>query len=569
MRIDRNLAVSLGFLGVALILYTPFSLIDFDPHHDGYMLAQAIALNDGGLIHLDAFAQYGPMTPWFQSIFTWMFSEVPAIGLRLSNVVVLALTTFVIADFGRNMPSWWPIKQFSGRLAALIWLLTADFFYGVPMLPWSSALATFFALSSIYFFGRASNQPNTQVRTVYFCLAGSLAAATTLTRINVGLPLLALVLVLTLIAIIKKVRIFRSPYFLISYAAFSVFAIGLLATTNSLNAAFEQAVLWPLRWSDASEINPVLNFIIISWNLAQAFLVPITLICLWVVNETLFKDKWPGSKKLAGVTLLLSAITIILTIVFEVSGKPQVPMAIRTMPFAFVEKVALVYQFLTTAGISVTLLLAVIGIYKIFRSNSLETILPNWALIALCGIGFSTIIQISPVADSRHIWWGLPPILLVLINVFSVNSSSFFNFFRNPLVYGLSVLVIFAPLISAFYIFMDRDVIKRSSVAEGMRNFPSEALTIEGAANAVKYFLPEKRTTIFLVDDGYISVADGKYRSQDRNFVSWGPVGSLSSRLKTAENVVIRNDDLASKELLIREEFLLKTKFAKYEIYAK
>lgn len=569
MRFFKSTGVSFLYLAATLVLFTPFSLIDFDAHHDGYMLAQAVAINQGGLIYLDAFAQYGPVTPWFQSLFTGLFSEFPAVGLRFSNVIVLALTTFVVADFGRNMPAWWPIKRFSARLAALIWILTADFFYSVPMLPWSSALATLFGLSSIYFFGRASHQASKHFRVLYFCLGGVAAALTIFTRINVGLPLLLVAIGLAIFAILGKMKIQNAHYFVSAFLATVFMVLMVLGLSGSLKEAINQSVLWPLQWSGASTPNPGETLFQPVLNLFPTFVLPISFVLAWTVNEHLYKDKWDGSKRFSNLTLVGAAISTLAITIFEIAGKSQVPMAIRAMPYSYVEKVALIYQLLVTAGISLAVTLAILGLIKFFRNKNPNERHSAWMLIGLCGVGLATIVQITPVADSRHIWWGLPPLLLLLVNVFSTNSSSFFDFFRNPLVYSLSALLFFAPLIGSSYLIMQREQIGAISSAQGMSNFPGEAKALENVAKLISKNISDSNKVIFLVDDGYLSVADGTYRSLDENFVLWGPSQKFSKRLVGSDYVVLATADKINVDALLQSNFLLITEFEKYSLYGK
>lgn len=569
MTIARSATVSIFYLVAAILLFTPFSLIDFDPHHDGYMLAQAVAINQGGLIYLDAFAQYGPVTPWYQSVFTFLSSEFPAVGLRFSNVLVLALTVFVLADFGRNMPAWWPIKSFSARLAALIWILTADFFYSVPMLPWSSALATLLALSSVYFFGRASNNGTPRIRMFYFSLAGAMAGLTLFTRVNVGLPLLAVVVGMAVFAFLGKIRIQKAQFFAFGFVGAVSLILVFLSTTGSLEEAVKQSLIWPLQWSGAANSNPGITLLQPVLNLFPAFIFPIAFILAWTINDFLFRDKWKGSKKFGQLTLLGSAVSIFATTLFEVAGKSQVPMAIRTMPFPFVEKVALIYQFLVTAGISLALVLGIMAIFKALKRHNPNQTYSNWILLGLCGVGLATIVQITPVADSRHIWWGLPLLLLLLVNAFSVNSSSFFDFFRNPLVYSMSALFLFAPLIGGSNLLIHREQIGKVSIAEGMRNFPDEAKFLEISATELANDVSDRREGIFFVDDGYLSVADGKYRSMDKNFVLWGPSEELTKRLMNAQFVLIATQDEPSAATLLRSSFRVKSEFGKYSLYVR
>ena len=49
----KNYSIILSFL--TFILLIPFSRLDFDYHHDGYMLAQIIGISNGFEIHKEIF----------------------------------------------------------------------------------------------------------------------------------------------------------------------------------------------------------------------------------------------------------------------------------------------------------------------------------------------------------------------------------------------------------------------------------------------------------------------------------------------------------------------------------
>jgi hypothetical protein len=244
-------------------------------------------------------------------------------------------------------------------------------------------------------------------------------------------------------------------------------------------------------------------------------------------------------------------------------------MAIKAMPHPFTEKVALILQFLVAAGITVAILLAGISVLKFIQTNNPKILTKSLGMLSLCGIGFVTILQVTPIADSRHVWWGLPPLLLLLASIFSFHSNNWQNLFRNPLVYTLSALLYFAPLIGSSYLSMPRTQISTPSAANGMLSMNAEALAIEGIANAIHGKIPQTRETLFLVFDGYISVADGHYRSSDPYFVSWGPIPDLNSRLSKAQYVVLENNDEINSEIINKAGFKLISNLTAYSIYKK
>jgi hypothetical protein len=557
------------FAAAAFVIFIPFAILDFDPHHDGYMLAQALSVNQGGFIYTDAFAQYGPGTTWFQSLFTGAFWHMPAVGIRVSNVLVLSLTIFVMADFGRKMPDWWPVNNFSAKLAALIWFFTADVFYSVPMLPWSSALATLLALSTLYLVGRALKQSRGSSRATYLIIAGSFAAYSIFTKLNVGVPLLALIIGLLILSRVKQLPIPNFKYFAFAFISTSLLVIGILQSTNALKESLIQSIIWPLQWSGATKQNLGLNFLYNYWSFSLPFVITLGLITIWTILRYAANSDKRSASKLEIILLIGTTLVLLASTIFELFGKSTMPMAIRAIPYQFVEKVALIIQFLVAAGITVAILLGGISLIKYFQSSDSQILKKSLGMISLCGISFVTILQVTPIADSRHIWWGLPPLLLLLVSIFSFHANRWQNLFRNPLVYTVSALLYFAPLIGLSYLNMPRTQISTPSAANGMLSMNAEAQAIEEIAKAIRGKIPQSRDTLFLVFDGYISVADGHYRSSDPYFVSWGPIPDVNSRLSKAKYVVLENKDEINPEIINKAGFKLMSNLKAYSLYKK
>jgi hypothetical protein len=79
-RLRKNYSIILSFL--TFIFLIPFSRLDFDYHHDGYMLAQIIGISNGYEIHKEIFAQYGPVSPLVYSAFL-LLPLSPALSIRI------------------------------------------------------------------------------------------------------------------------------------------------------------------------------------------------------------------------------------------------------------------------------------------------------------------------------------------------------------------------------------------------------------------------------------------------------------------------------------------------------
>lgn len=177
----------------SFFLLWPFARLDFDRHHDGCMLAQAIAVNHGEAVHADVFAQYGPMTPWLQSVALFLPIG-PGLALRTLNVALVALTVFLLADMGRRTPRNWPVSTAVGWWAAIAWIALADVWIGIPMLPWSSTLAAMLSVATLYCLTKSLHYAEDArvVASAATALAGGLLLGLMpFSRINVGLSAMA------------------------------------------------------------------------------------------------------------------------------------------------------------------------------------------------------------------------------------------------------------------------------------------------------------------------------------------------------------------------------------------
>jgi len=121
--IPRFPAAIVGF-GFLTALW-PFARLDFDRHHDGYMLTAAIAHHTGLDLHREVAMQYGPLTTWTQELFLHL-PIAPAFALRIWTILLLAATAAIIADLGRVAPDSWRLNLWTSSGAAVVWALMCD-----------------------------------------------------------------------------------------------------------------------------------------------------------------------------------------------------------------------------------------------------------------------------------------------------------------------------------------------------------------------------------------------------------------------------------------------------------
>ena len=65
--LESKISVLITFL-IQITYFLIQSKWDPDPHHDGYVYAQALAASEGMVPNRDFFAMYGPLNPFLQGI---------------------------------------------------------------------------------------------------------------------------------------------------------------------------------------------------------------------------------------------------------------------------------------------------------------------------------------------------------------------------------------------------------------------------------------------------------------------------------------------------------------------
>ncbi len=115
-----------------------FSLLSFDPHHDGVMIVPALDVAAGKVIFRDTFSQYGALVHWIQGAAVRLFGPELAV-LKLLTAAVYGLVAVWIDRM------WTPLlgsARYRWINLALFFMLAP--FYLVPFHPWSSVYALFF-----------------------------------------------------------------------------------------------------------------------------------------------------------------------------------------------------------------------------------------------------------------------------------------------------------------------------------------------------------------------------------------------------------------------------------------
>ena len=532
---------------ISFIILLPLTRIEFDRHHDGYMLAQAIAIHDGAVVHRDVFAQYGPVTPWLQSLALYLPLG-PALAIRVLNAAFIALTIYLLADIGRNRATFSPITYSAGLFAATAWFVLSDVLIGVTMLPWPSTLAACVSVASLYFLIRALGYVNGDFHKrarIYALLSGALLGVLLFTKINVGAyTIIAMFIGLTVLEWKSKVFSQRLlPYVAAGSIIIFLGIFSYLQMCGAWDSYISQAVLWPLEWSGSggSSLSQIIEF----GKLLSPQALPVFLVGLVIAIQCKRRGK-PTERfrpwLYTACTLLVGVFVILIEnrSYFDTSQSIGYLLKPNTL---FLQLTIFNYDYLNffiALVIASIISIVLISLWRLLRHQMHLERFGYWLLLTgVAGAGAYTVI---PRWDPRHVWWALPVGMLLLGTTLS-KSRITWRISRNPLwlpIFAICFMAVFSTL----------GTLGHGPLRKGWDESPSTLITAgmllsHDNLNAmvedqrlINKYIGDGKLAVFLVPDGDLSVLSGKYQSIDAAFVDWGIEFDLQARLRNKPVVV-------------------------------
>jgi hypothetical protein len=535
----------------SFIVLWPFARLDFDRHHDGYMLAQALAVHQGGAIHGDAFAQYGPVTPWLQSAALFLPMG-PALALRTLNVALIAVTVFLLADMGRNSPKSWPVSRAVGCWAAVAWILLADVWIAFSMLPWSSTLTALLSVATLYLLTRSlrfAEDGRTRAASVSGLAGGALLGLMPFTRINVGLSAVAVCLVVAALtfAVERGSKRTLVKFFVLGTFLSSLTVVLVLFSTHSLDDFYYQAFEWPLTWGP--EASGRLNTATVIMKAFAFQAMPVGLVCgvLFLqlrvrgVQHRLVVSK-PGVKVF---TVLIGLITLVwensqLFLLFQASSR-----RVGFLKYLRLSNVDFI-DFFAVLAIALTVIVCLTQLSKAVHGQTPTQKLIPWLLLG--GLAISGLTQVIPTWDARHVWWAAPVGLLLVFSVLQ-KITKLNTLTDNPLILPLVGVVAVAVVSGAADLTAERVSGPQGTIIEGMRVSRTNLNQIGQDSQFLTQELPPNQPAVYLVNDGDLSILDGKYRSADSYFVAWGGSPKVQSRTVGGAPVVVQRSFYTERKI--------------------
>lgn len=463
---------------------------DVNPHHDGVILAPAIAVAEGKTPNLDVFSQYGFLIPYIQGV--WLrLTGITLLNLRILTLIEVLATAIILYFVLRDH-----IGSLVAHLVSCAWIVSYP--HLLPFLPWPSVTSTLFLVSAITSLSRirAGNRHRAKliyIAFLFLCLATLVRPQTAIIAFVVGIYFLG--------DTGKSVRLLSTRVLIL--AAFPLAIITLAISNNFFGDYMSQSILW------ASSNYGSLGFTI--RGLAELF---VTCFVGGAGFLALKISLHPDRKIIAtSIWLMLAVLCVLLLRYFTWTYKDFPYFAVKH-PKVLLADIGL--NSINTLSF-VAFLVLIAGIFKMGRVKILQTSLQMDAPELIVILSGFTILQLYPATDPLHFWWISP--IFILGAFFSFKGVKISNSSKRVISIALGLYILLCTLNFTHYQ-GELSTPYKSPILKGMSGPILEVQFIDKSI-ALLNALPPKSRVKFDCADGIYSVATGRYMPQDENFVNW------------------------------------------------
>ena len=539
-QIERFDVASTVFLTFSsLLTFIPFARLDFDIYHDGYMGAVAVALEQGKIPHRDVLMQYGPLLSIFQALSLKLNFPI-ILTLRVFNVFLIVAAIGLLSDLSRRLPSYLNFSPVSTKISAFVVLLTADFFYGVPMLPWSSTLVFFLITSHVYFLVanlHLIERERIRSANLHLIFAGISLGLIFFTRIQFFIIFFPFMTLSVWFERQTPKRHLRTYLFLSTVALTTIlFGLLFLGFFGSLSSWWQQTIVWPRRLAQGF----VKSWIIVAYTQLRSLAIPagFLLSCCIAISRHSHSSKKesPYQTKYLRTLLCILASVSFVWLNFAAYFRPyEFWVAGNFKHLPIFGTIVMVFWLLVT--------ITVLALFQVSKKLIKLNLFSSQNLVLFWGLGLSvtSLSQAFPVPDSRHYWWAVASSIFILPFSSLTINKSVKKFLFGSILTMTALSSIFSINGSLTYLSYLRVPGDKGAVNEQMLSRPNEEgflLNFNDSFRFLKNSLPNDERLIFLLKDGAYAVFDGQFNSSDPWFVSWGPVPPLEMRLGQVRFVV-------------------------------
>lgn len=517
----------------------PFTRLDFDRHHDGYMVTVATALREGRNLHSEIASQYGPLTSWSQIPFTFLpFST--GLDLRLWTATALAATTFAIASLGLHAPPDWRINPRTSLTASLLWTLLNPTWLGLSLHPWSSVLVGLILACAMLALVSAYSSRGKR-HDWSLLVSGFLIGVSPFARINAGSAAVTLICLGSLFLAFSY-RELRRDFRLILYGLSSgiVVIVLVLLSQQSFVPYLGQSVIDVVPYLTDRTGPDSFNTFSGLFRVAREHVLTIGIIILAGVAYS------ANGKVIKSLATIAASFTFFRSIIRHlIDDVDQGTLSwIQSGGWDIHYRRFFVYFFLS-AGVAIVFLALARSLLNrnltrralTLREQQERTVETFLLLLAL-----ALLVQIVPTWDIRHVWWAMP--LLLVLSTTRLDDYSRRPFLRRHL------LSLPALTLTLFVVFGVLDTLSRHRVihpaginSSGFLSDPWTAREIRMDSEFLEANLAPTSTFVPLVFNYDLVSLFGIYQGSDAFFVP----GSRSSpqlevRLSTAGFVLLDHE---------------------------
>lgn len=465
-----------------------------DPHHDGLMLAPAVAYSEGLPLHTGAFSQYGPLSPLISGL--WLrITDNDLLSLRYFaalQATLLAVGLFLVLKK--------IVSENHARALVILWIFASGIWstrFPGSLTAWPSLLSSCILIFALYF-SLSAIKVNARFVEVQLAFAGFLIAISGFARAQSWIIAgsVGLVVILMGKSMIKKISALCLGYVLGFFAL-----LGLVYSGGTINDWWQQSIYWPTQiYPLVTENNNNYNrFQIVLYSAKSVLLVSVVFITSWISIRF---------SKVTSVFFLMLSIVTSLSLGYWVSTLESVPIRYRTLfgePFEHI----LVSPFYLATLAAVILTFFELRKKKFNRDNQ-SLLISSFAVLS--------IIQLYPQSDVMHLWWIAPLIIpslstgLILIGQSKPNWE--IAFYRTVKVFSICGFFLALNFINS-----DWKEFENKSFAG---TYASTA-----KVNSLKLYdkigdYTVQRNSSFDCPDGVYSVINLHYNAADQWYVNWG-----------------------------------------------
>ncbi len=494
----HNRILSFALLSVFALanFFTNFRLSRFDPdiHHDGYVLAGAIAASEGLVPNRDFLAQYGPLGPFFQGI--WLqFTSPTLLNLRILNALLVTLNfTIAIILIARKWNFRFSILAVSTVAFSYPSVLT-------PMVPWTSVILTSSLLIALVSLQSQDSHSGSIYSSVFF-FAGVILGVGFYIRIHAIFVVVSLATFLVLQKNWSRLTSLLTGFILIVSVATLI-----QWRTNSLSDFVNQVFLAPfISYTGDGGYPPKTQIVNLFLFLSCFIYLSLFLVVILGLKRFLVK-----SQKSRFGSLLLSVIFLLASTLAYSYGIKIPEIAIEDRSFRNPQY--FLYYFCNNWRHVIgycALALLLLQLRRILWNFKLRNMPHSYIFLFFA---FGVMAQLFPTADYAHLWW-ITPLLLICCTEL-VPEERVRKILKPSLL--ISILLVNFLFVTDF-VAIPRYLVP-STVA---KNMYTANLGLQARLEAVAGNISPGKG-YFHCAHGIFAVADGKYLPRYPDFVNWGP----------------------------------------------